>query len=194
RAPPRARPYTMYGPTKGALREGTGKASGLEFADRYVNREQARHRYGPLADAYARAQLRGDTLADALVESLASECPAGRARFERWLETDRLPEDASGALAAFAESLRPPPAWADFQKMKLGSLTYQRLGPAQMLILSAWSLINGYHSAAAVKPLSFTGRRDRGAYRRLAETGRFVTEVSQTDGVRRFSDGYKTTV
>src|SRR5690606_14584775 len=35
---------------------------------------------------------------------------------------------------------------------------------------------------------------DRGAYRRLAETGRFVTEVSQTDGMRRFADGFKTTV
>jgi hypothetical protein len=165
-----------------------------EFADRYINREQARHRYGPLADAYARFQLRGDPLADALVESFSAEGPRAREHFERWLETDRLPEGASAALAAFAEAMRTPPPWADFQKMKLGALTYQRLGPAQMLILSAWSLINGYHSAAAVKPLSFTGRLDRGAYRRLAETGRFVTEVSQTDGMRRFSDGFKTTV
>lgn len=166
----------------------------FEFADRYVNREQARHRYGPLADEYARYQLRGDPLADALVEAFAARGPSERARFEEWLETDRVPEGSSEALAAFAESLRTPPSWADFQRMKLGARTYQRVGPSGMLILSAWSLINGYHSAPAVKPLTFTGRLDYGAYRRLAETGRFVAEVAQIDGMRRFGEGFKTTV
>lgn len=185
--------YTMYGSMMGTP-NGEARSGDLDFADRYVNREQARHRYGPLADEYARAQLRGDPLADALVASFAEEGPRAREAFESWLETDRLPKGASEALAAFAESVRTPPPWADFRVMRLGQRTYQRLGPAQLMILSAWSLINGYHSAAAVKPLAFTGRLDRGAYRRLAETGRFVTEVSQLDGVRRFADGFKTTV
>jgi hypothetical protein len=186
----------MYGTTNGELHGSGGMdaRADYEFADRYINREQARHRFGPLADEYARYQLRGDPLADALVESFAKQGPEARGHFERWLETDRLPEGASQALVEFAEAVRTPPPWVDFRKMKLGALTCQRLGPAQMLILSAWSLINGYHSAAAVKPLSFTGRLDRSAYRRLAETGRFVTEVSQTDGMRRLSDGFKTTV
>jgi hypothetical protein len=53
-----------------------------------------------------------------------------------------------------------------------------------MIVLSAWSLINGYHSSAAVKPLAFTGQLHRNTQRRLAETARFVSEVSQVDGLR----------
>ena len=53
-----------------------------------------------------------------------------------------------------------------------------------MIVLSAWSLINGYHSSAAVKPLAFTGELRHRAQRRLAETARFVSEATQVDGLR----------
>jgi hypothetical protein len=68
---------------------------------------------------------------------------------------------------------------------------YQRLGPAAMFILSAWSLMNGYHSAPAVKPLMWTRQLDKMAPRRLAETGRFVIETVEEDGLRRYHEGFR---
>lgn len=167
----------------------------FEFADRYINREHARFRFGSLADEYARTQLAMDPLADAVVEALSAYGPGGRKIFETWVETGAFPDkDVPQALVDFAESLNEPPAWADFEKMKIGARAYQRVGPAQMFVLSAWALVNGYHSAPAVKPLVFTGQLEKMAYRRLAETARFLTEVSQVDGMHRFATGFKTTV
>ena len=60
-----------------------------------------------------------------------------------------------------------------------------------MIVLSAWSLINGYHSSAAVKPLAFTGQLQHNTQRRLAETARFVSEATQVDGLRRGREGYE---
>ncbi|MBK6807312.1 MAG: hypothetical protein IPG81_00120 [Sandaracinaceae bacterium] len=42
-----------------------------EFVERYVNREQARRTYGPLADRYARFYLEADPVADALADAIA---------------------------------------------------------------------------------------------------------------------------
>ncbi|MGB5547969.1 MAG: oxygenase MpaB family protein, partial [Polyangiales bacterium] len=74
--------------------------------------------------------------------------------------------------------------WVDFEQLQTGALAYQRFGILGMIVLSAWSLINGYHSSAAVKPLAFTGQLHHNTQRRLAETARFVSEVSQVDGLR----------
>ena len=60
-----------------------------------------------------------------------------------------------------------------------------------MMVLSAWSLINGYHSSAAVKPLAFTGQLRHDAQRRLAETARFVSEATQVDGLRPGRPGHE---
>ncbi|HJL47786.1 MAG TPA: oxygenase MpaB family protein, partial [Polyangiaceae bacterium LLY-WYZ-15_(1-7)] len=76
-------------------------------------------------------------------------------------------------------------------RLALGARTYQRIGKPLLFILSAWSLMNGYHSGAAVKPLTFTGQLDRMAPRRLAETGRFLVEVCQDGGVAPYAEGWR---
>jgi hypothetical protein len=75
------------------------------------------------------------------------------------------------------------PPWVDFDEIRVGALAYQRFGLMGMIILGAWSLINGYHSSAAVKPLAFSGQLEHSTQRRLAETARFVSEASQVDGL-----------
>jgi hypothetical protein len=167
----------------------------LELAERFVNREEAARLHGAIALAYGRSQLRGDPLADALHEWLCREGTRGRALFERALRHGIAAIDAPPTpLAGFFAQIERVPEWADWQRMDLGARTYQRVGPATLLVLSAWSLMNGYHSGAAVKPLAFTRQLEAMAPRRLAETGRFVTEVSQVGGMQRHARGFEIAV
>ncbi len=166
-----------------------------EFPERYINRQEARRVYGPLADRFAAAYWELDPLADAAVDELSAEGGAGHAKLDRALASgiDAV-DDAGPRLRAFFDEVERTPSWVDWDRVEHGARTYQRIGPSAMMILSAWSLMNGYHSAPAVKPLMFTKRLDAMAPRRLAETSRFVTEVAQTGGMRRGALGYSITV
>jgi len=170
----------------------------LAFPYRYVNRARARRIYGTLPDRYARYYWDMDPLADAAAAALNK---LGRRKGMQVLQRaldhgiDTVP-DAPPALKALFADLATPPAWLDWPRAELGARTYRRLGPAAMLILSAWSLINGYAVGAAVKPLVLTGQlgAEKLAPRRLTETGRFVWAVVQPGGMRRFGEGFKIAV
>lgn len=163
--------------------------------ERYVNRAEARRRFGERADEFGRAFLRGDPLADEVVRCIEREGPRARALFERALTRGLASiESPPAELAALFSSLERLPSWVDVEALERGARTYQRGGLATMLVLSAWSLMNGYHSAPAVKPLAFTRQLEAMAPRRLAETGRFVTEVSQSRGMQRFAPGFQIAV
>jgi hypothetical protein len=162
------------------------------FVGRYVNREQARRTYGSWADEFAAHYQLGDPVADALMEVIALQGNSVRQEFQQALEHgSHVVSNPHPAWKAFFKQVEDVPAWVDFNRINLGARTYQRIGSAGMLILSSWSLMNGYHSAPAVKPLMFTKQLDQMALRRLAETGRFVTETTQVDGLRRFGLGFK---
>ncbi len=159
---------------------------------RFTNAAEALHRYGALADRYGCFLLAGDPVADALaLEMLAGS----REPFETALARGiGAVADPSPALRAFFHEVDTIPSWVDRRKLRLGARTYQRTGQSMMFVLSAWSLMNGYHSGAAVKPLMATGQLDAAAPRRLAETGRFLVEVCQDRGLDRFAPGLQTAV
>lgn len=167
------------------------EASPDDFVERYVNRAHARRTYGALADRYARFYLEADPVADALASAIA-ERRVSRAQIDGALRKG-LPsiDDPAPELRAFIEAVETVPGWVDFKLLNEGARVYQRLGPAAMFILSAWSLMNGYHSAPAVKPLMWTRQLDKMAPRRLAETGRFVIETAEVDGLRRYHEGFR---
>ncbi len=147
-----------------------------------------------MADEYGRFQLIQDPLADAVVAELAQTKRNLHAVMDAVLRRGLDAVDDPGpALVAFMRHIEHVPAWVDFDQLRLGARTYQRLGPASMMILSAWSLMNGYRCGPAVKPLALTGRLERQAPRRLAETSRFVTEVAQSNGMRRHREGFMLT-
>lgn len=163
---------------------------------RVSNLAAARRDYGALADLYCEKLMQGDPLADAVVARMMSMPRAeAMAMLERALDHGiAAVPNAPKELVALFDSIDRVPAWVDWERVALGARTYQRTGPAGSLVLSAVSLMNGYHSSAAIKPLLFTGRLDVMARRRLAETGRFIGETIQEDGLRRFSQGFKTTI
>jgi len=162
------------------------------FPSRYCNREHARREFGADADRYASYYYVGDPVADDLAAWIQHGGDSAKAQLERTLE------DGVSSLSVPSEELRSfflraeeIPSWVDFEELRVGALAYQRFGILGMIVLSAWSLINGYHSSAAVKPLAFTGQLRHNAQRRLAETARFVSEASQVDGLRRGRRGYE---
>ncbi len=157
---------------------------------RYCNRERARAFFGDDADRYASYYLVGDPVADSLAAWLHANGDPAKADFELALRRGiaAVPHPAP-ELERFFVRAEEVPAWLDFDELELGALAYQRFGIVGMIILSAWSLINGYHSSAAVKPLAFTGQLRHNTQRRLAETARFVSEVTQVDGLQRGRPG-----
>jgi hypothetical protein len=153
-------------------------------------------RYGGKVQLLASFFSKGDQLADDVVEAMAA-LPRGEGM--RMLDAAldhgiRSVPDAPQALRAFFADVDEVPEWVDWKRMRLGATTFQRLGLAIPLVLSGLSLMRGYHSSAAIKPLEFTGQLDKMARRRLAETGRFVIETGQYDALRRHSHGFKTTI
>ena len=155
------------------------------FPTRYRNATRARLLFGANADRYASFYLESDPEADALIAWMSRTGATEKQQFEDWLRAEaRLEDDAPEALVRFFERADVIPDWVDFDESAMGARAYQRFGLMGMIVLSAWSLINGYHSSAAVKPLAFTGQLRHNAQRRLAETARFVSEASQVDGLR----------
>jgi hypothetical protein len=163
-----------------------------DFPSRYRNRELARRQFGDDADRYAGFYAIGDPVADDLASWMQREGDAAKVLFERALRDGVASvENGPPALVRFFERAEAVPGWVDYDELRVGALAYQRFGILGMIVLSAWALINGYHSSAAVKPLAFTGQLRNNAQRRLAETARFVSEASQVGGLRRGRPGHE---
>lgn len=161
-------------------------------------------RLGLIRPAIPASDPRVGVLRDALLESdpVADDAAAclrdsrgGRALFNRAVE------EGSCAYAALPEPLRalfgqvdPVPLWADPDTLRLGSETMLRAWPVGSWSLAGFALAGGYLAGATVKPLVMTGALSRMAYRRLAETTKFVLNVASSPGFGRFSEGFKTTV
>lgn len=165
------------------------------FPSRYRQRWQASHFFGDVADRYASFYTLSDPVADQLVDWLRTQRTAGQPLFEQALRRGiATVPDAAPELRGFFEAVEAIPRWVDFEQINHGALAYQRFGLVGMIILSAWSLLNGYHSSAAVKPLVMTGQLRHNAQRRLAETARFVSEATQVNGLRRGHLGHEISV
>ncbi|MCB9549189.1 MAG: DUF2236 domain-containing protein [Myxococcales bacterium] len=159
------------------------------FVERYHHRAAARAEFGALADAYARFYRVGDPLADAVAAWLATD-RGGRAALRAALAQGPGPATPA-PLAAFVDAAWTVPGWVDFPRMRAGAHLQQRLGRLGLMILGAWGLVNGYHSAPAVKPLVFTGQLERLARRRLAETSHYVLTATADDALRPGRPGWQ---
>ncbi|MEM6292027.1 MAG: oxygenase MpaB family protein [Myxococcota bacterium] len=165
---------------------------------RAVNLAQARAKHGDFVDRFLPALMRADPLADAVARDFATQ---GRARSRTMLDDalrrgiDAVP-DAPESLRALFAQLDHVPVWVDWNAIDRASDTLFRTGLAGGVVLGAKSLVTGYCSPAGNKPLILSGqlhKRERLGYR-LAETSRFVVDVCQRGGMRRFGPGFATTV
>lgn len=160
---------------------------------RFLNAAEARLRYD--ADLVTRLEAaidETDTVGDE-ISAVCREMPggAGPRAIDAWL--DRRGQ-APAELAELLGGIEVVPDWVDWDRIERASVAYWRGGLWTGLALNCASLAAGYRSGAGVKPLVFTGRLVRMAYRRQQETARWLTAATAPGGLRRDGAGFKETV
>ena len=143
----------------------------------------------------AAARHEGDPAADAVVASFAT-LPGG----EGWRLLDAALDATPGtvptvALDALIAPLREPPDWLDLDLADAGAVAYWRVGALTLFFtLTYGSLAFGYQTADLVRPLAATGRLERMAARRIAETSRWVVAVTAPGGMHPGADGWRASI
>lgn len=132
----------------------------------------------------------GDPLADRLAKKF-DEIGMQRAMpiFNAAL-TGPMPKDAPQELHDFLDETRRDPEWLDRSLLDVGARLSQRSGPFGEYVLSCVSLMGGYRSSAANKPIAFTGQLDYMAPRRIAETAKFGFDVTRTGAMAHGKPGF----
>ena len=139
----------------------------------------------------------GDPLADALVGAFR-ELPGGVGWSLLECALDAGPDavpDAPRALHDLLAQASTRPAWLDLDLVDAGATSLWGAGvPALSLALTYGSLAFGYQKADLARPLGMTGRLEKMARRRLAETSRWYLAVTAPGAMAPFADGWKASV
>jgi hypothetical protein len=98
---------------------------------------------------------------------------------------------APASLKSLVENARFVPPWLDWSRLERANDVFLRPGLLGGLTLGLCSLVHGYAAPAGNKPLAFSGRLKERADRRLAETGRFITAVTASNGLRPGALGWR---
>jgi hypothetical protein len=164
------------------------------FPDRFIDPDGARRAHGPLVDRVGEALWRCDPLADGLA-ALVADDPRIFGQLKRAIAegVERVP-GAPAELARFMEHVEHVPPWVDWSRVRRGGEAFLRTGMLGGFVLGAGSLMAGYAQPAGNKPLAMSGRLEKQASRRLAETSRFVWQVTRPGGLRRDGEGFAITV
>jgi hypothetical protein len=157
---------------------------------RIENRELARRRFGELPARLVPYLERGDPLADAAIASLSGFSAAQREAIIESALTDGAMA-APQALSKLVSSARQVPPWLDEARLSRAHEVFLRAGLLGGIALGLCSLVHGYAAPAGNKPLAFSGRLKERAERRLAETGRFVTAVTELGGLTAGAAGFR---
>lgn len=173
---------------------GTDSSARPRFPTRWIGADVVRARHGAFADHLGEALWRCDPLADELAAVVARD-PSTFAKLERALRegverVDHPPTE----LVRLMEHVETVPAWVDWAAVRRGGEAFLRTGMLGGFVLGAGSLMAGYAQPAGNKPLAMSGRLTSQAARRLAETSRFVYQVTRPGGLRRDGEGFAITV
>ncbi|MDF1781732.1 MAG: oxygenase MpaB family protein [Alcanivoracaceae bacterium] len=152
----------------------------------------SREEYEALVDALWDGDQPMDTLLDWMYEEGVSEM---RGMFERALASgiDAVP-DAPQPLRDFFAMIDTQPAWLDKSLLDEGVRFTHRIGLAGPFILRDFALMGGYLLSGFNQALVLTGALNKGAGRRIAETGKWWMDCTDHNGLERFADGFKTTL
>jgi len=153
------------------------------------NRELASARFGELSQRLVPYLEQVDATADAAVTALA-----GRPAAEREAAIEAALTDGASAvpeLDALVATARQVPSWVDEARLLRAREVFLRAGLLGGIALGLCSLVHGYAAPAGNKPLAFSGRLTERADRRLAETGKFVTAVTEAEGLKPGALGWR---
>ncbi|MCS6972767.1 MAG: DUF2236 domain-containing protein, partial [Leptospiraceae bacterium] len=133
----------------------------------------------------------GDPLADRVAQELREiGMPRAMAALDAALGGN-VPPEAPPALRELMATVVEDPPWLDRSLLDDGARLAQRAGPFADYVLSCISLMGGYRSSAANKPIAFTGQLQYMAPRRLAETAKFGYDVTRTGAMAVGACGFR---
>lgn len=138
------------------------------------------------------ALMHGDPPADGLVEWMVRQ-PNGRTLFEQAIEHGVGPSMPQ-PLKDFFALVEPVPSWIDWNEVEAGPRIVQRGGRDYFFVARDLALMGGYQASAFNRTLLLTGALEKGPVRRVAETAQWWHDCTQSQGMKRFGAGWKSTV
>lgn len=102
--------------------------------------------------------------------------------------------EAPASLRDFFEVCERRPDWVDDRLLAEGVRVFQTAGMSAYYALRDLALMGGYQAAGFNKTLVLTGALNGRAPRRVAETMKWVNDITATGGMARFAGGFKSTV
>jgi hypothetical protein len=160
------------------------------------NIEEARKKFGALTDIASGSLMEDDPLAQAVIESLEGltrEQSIGMIEQAITRGVKSLDKPPKAFLDLF-DQVQSVPDWVDWRRIEIGQKAMVRPGDDAGLVLSSASLMADYWSAAAVKPLTITGRLIQDTARRLLQTMSWWVEVHTPGGMHHEHEGYMSTI
>jgi len=103
-------------------------------------------------------------------------------------------ENSPEPIQAFFKTLQNPPSWIDFELMEEGVRFIHGLGITAGYVLRDLALMGGYMLSGFNQSLVMTGALNKGTAQRIAETGKWWIDCTESKGMRPFGPGYKTTL
>lgn len=170
----------------------------MDLPTRVHRRHEAECEYGQDAARLLPQLLRSDDLADAAVASLDALDPAAaEVLLNRGVKQgpDAV-QEAPEALRVCLADAWTVPEWVDEGACDAAGRLLFRSGVLGGMVLGTKSLVLGYASPGGNKPLALSGRLSRPEYagKRLAETAKFVSAVSEPGGMRPGALGHQITL
>lgn len=148
-------------------------------------------------DRVLQALWQGDKEMDKVVEWMFETGPRpAKAMFDQALMHGiETVENAPEPLKAFFAHIDTPPAWFDPELAERGVKVSRLPGQVSYLVLRDFALMGGYALFNSMnQTLSATGALGKQTSQRLAETGKWVCDVSSDHGMERFGVGFITTI
>lgn len=138
----------------------------------------------------------GDAAMDALVDWMFAYGPRqARALFEQALEQGvGTIKDCPEPLRAFFKGIDNPPPWLDRELLEEGVRFIHGTGLTAPYVLRDLALMGGYLLSGFNQSLVMTGALNKGASRRVAETGKWWIDCTEPGGMQRFGPGFKSTL
>ena len=104
-------------------------------------------------------------------------------------------DDPAPALVDFMTTVEQVPEWVDWDLVEAGARAYRRFGRAAADVGLQLSLLGGYRFGGPTDLLVQTGALTGGqSRRRLGETQRWVTSLTQPGGMRPHAEGWRLTL
>lgn len=147
-------------------------------------------------DDVVAALWQGDSAMDSLVDWMMDFGPSeARQLLEQALSQgiDRV-KDCPQPLHEFFQIIDREPTWLDHSLLADAVRFIHGTGDTANYVLRDLALMGGYLLSGFNQSLVMTGALNKGASRRVAETGKWWMDCTEPGGMRRFGAGFKSTV